>query len=214
MRAPLVKICGLTRKADVDAAVAQGAWALGFVMWPGSPRAVSASQVRALTLGVSPSVRRTAVVVDPTVDEARKLRDEAGLTTLQLHGSEDPASFLDLGMEVFKAVSLQNDADVGLAAALPSDVVVLVDAHDPSRRGGTGQRADWTRAAALAMRRPILLAGGLDAENVRDAIAQVSPWGVDVSSGVETLPGIKDAAKLEAFFAAARPRPSGPGRAT
>ena len=196
-----VKICGLTRQADVDAAVAHGAWALGFLMWQGSPRAVAASHIRAMTLEVPPGVRRVGVVVDATPDQARSLRDEAGLSALQLHGSEDVSKFLGLGIELFKAVSLQSDADVDRAAALPSDVVVLVDAHDPARRGGTGQRADWTRAAALGRRRPIILAGGLDAGNVRDAIAQVSPWGIDVSSGVEASPGIKDVAKLAALFA-------------
>ena len=199
-----VKICGLTRQADVDAAVLRGAWALGFVVWQGSPRAVSAAQIRTLTASVPSSVRRVGVVVDATVDEARRLRDEAGLTTIQLHGSEDASRFLDLGLEVIKAASLQTDADVDRVAQLPDEVVVLVDAHDPDRRGGTGRRADWTRAAELARRRPIILAGGLNVDNVCDAVAQVTPWGIDVSSGVESSPGIKNAAKLAAFFAQVR----------
>lgn len=199
-----VKICGLTRKSDVDAAVAHGAWAVGFVLWLGSPRVVSPSRIRGLTSDVPNGVRRVGVVVDATLDEIRNLRDEGGLTTLQLHGSEDAASLLGLGMELIKAVSLQTDADVDRAAALPDEVAVLVDAHDPGRRGGTGQRADWTRAAELSRERPVILAGGLHDDNVHDAIAQVSPWGIDVSSGVESGPGIKDAAKLAAFFAAVK----------
>ena len=199
-----VKVCGLTRSADVAAAVAQGAWAVGFVMWSGSPRSVTPSQLGELTTEVPEGVKRVAVVVNPGVDHVRRWRDEAGLTTLQLHGGEDVAAFLSLGMDVVKAVSLESDEDVERAAALPAEVTVLVDAHDPVRRGGTGERADWTRAAALSRLRPVILAGGLRAENVRDAIAQVNPWGVDVSSGLESEPGIKDVAKIQNFFATVR----------
>jgi phosphoribosylanthranilate isomerase len=199
-----VKICGLTRKADIAAAVSLGAWGVGFVVWPDSPRFVSLSQLRELTADVPPSVRRVAVAVNPTMEEVRKLRDAGGLTTLQLHGEEDVTPFLSLGVDVIRAVSLKTDADVEFAAALPAAVMVLVDAHDPVRRGGSGRCADWARAAALSRRRPVILAGGLRADNVRDAIGQVSPWGIDVSSGLESEPGIKDHAKLEHFFATLR----------
>jgi len=99
---------------------------------------------------------------------------------------------------------LETDADVERAAALPAEVTVLVDAHDPIRRGGTGERADWNRAAALSRRRPVILAGGLRADNVEEAVAQVSPWAIDVSSGLETEPGVKDHAKIDRFFAMLR----------
>lgn len=199
-----VKVCGLTRRDDVAAAVSQGAWAVGFVMWPGSPRSVTLSQLRALTTDVPAVVKRVAVVVNPDVEDVRRWRGEAGLTTLQLHGGEDVDPFLSLGMDVFKAVSLESEADVEQAAALPAEVTVLVDAHDPVRRGGTGERADWARAAALSRRRPVILAGGLRAENVQEAIAQVDPWGIDVSSGLESAPGIKDIEKVKRFFATLR----------
>ena len=206
-----VKVCGLTRRVDVAAAVGQGVWAVGFVMWPGSPRSVTLSQLRALTTDVPAGVKRVAVVVNPDEDDVKRWRDEAGLTTLQLHGGEEVAPFLSLGMDVLKAVSLESEADVERAAALPAEVMVLVDAHDPVRRGGTGERADWIRAAALSRRRPVILAGGLRAENVQDAIAQVNPWGIDVSSGLESAPGIKDITKLENFFALLRSHGT-PGR--
>jgi phosphoribosylanthranilate isomerase len=196
-----VKICGLTRKADVTAAVEYGAWALGFVVWPDSRRFVPVAQLQELTAGLPDSVKRVAVAVNPTLDEVRRLRAGMGVTTLQLHGDEDVTPFLDLGIELIKAVSLHSDEDVERAAALPSVVTVLVDAHDPVRRGGTGERADWTRAAVLARRRPVILAGGLSADNVQDALSRVSPWAIDVSSGVESAPGIKDLAKLKSFFA-------------
>jgi phosphoribosylanthranilate isomerase len=199
-----VKVCGLTRREDVAAAVAAGAWALGFVVWPGSPRAVALDRLRELTAEVPSHIKRVAVVVNGTADDVRRLRKEAAITTVQLHGGEDVEPFLNLGVDVIKAVSLESEADIDRAAALPVGVTILVDAHDPVRRGGTGERADWRRATALAMRRPVILAGGLRPENVRDAIVEVSPWAVDVSSGLEAGPGMKDHAKLTRFFEAVR----------
>ena len=199
-----VKVCGLTRVEDVAAAVAAGAWALGFVVWPGSPRSVTLSRLGELTSTVPPSVKRVGVVVNATADEVRRLNDEGGITTVQLHGGEDVEPFLHLGIDVIRAVSLESDADIEIAAALPAEVTVLVDAHDPVKRGGTGQHADWARASELAKRRPVILAGGLRAENVREAIARVNPWAMDVSSGLEAEPGVKDHAKLTQFFAMLR----------
>jgi len=204
-----VKVCGLTRKQDVEAAVAAGAWAVGFVVWSGSPRSVTAGQVRGLVADVPGHVKRVAVLVNTTVQDARRLSDETGVTTVQLHGDEDVEPFLSLDVDVIKAVSLGSDADVERAAALPAEVTVLVDAHDPVRRGGTGVRADWERASVLAARRPIILAGGLRAENVADAMAQVRPWAVDVSSGLESTPGIKDGMKVAEFFGKLRSREVG-----
>jgi phosphoribosylanthranilate isomerase len=199
-----IKICGLTRVDDVAAAVAAGAWAVGFVLWPGSPRAVTPEQVRRLTDGVPKHVRRVGVTVNASVEEVLRWRDAAGLTTIQLHGDEDPAPFLAAGLDLIKAVSLQDEADVLRAAALPPEVQVLVDAHDPTRRGGTGERADWTLARTLAGQRPVLLAGGLRPGNVPEAIRVVAPWGIDVSSGVERAPGIKDHEAITALFTTTR----------
>jgi phosphoribosylanthranilate isomerase len=199
-----VKVCGLTRAEDVAAAVTAGAWALGFVLWPRSPRAVAVSRLRELAAEVPSGIKRVAVVVNATPDEVRVLREDAGVTTVQLHGGEDVEPFLELGVDLIKAVSLESDADIERAAALPAEVTVLVDAHDPVKRGGTGERADWARAAELAKRRPVILAGGLRPENVREAVEQVRPWGVDVSSGLEAQVGVKDHAKLERFFEAVR----------
>lgn len=195
-----VKVCGLTRKQDVEAAVAAGAWAVGVVVWSGSPRSVTAEQVRDLLADVPGHVKRVAVLVNATVQDARRLSDETGVTAVQLHGDEDVEPFLSLGVDVIKAVSLGSEADVERAGALPAEVTVLVDAHDPVRRGGTGLRADWEFASALAVRRPIILAGGLRAENVAGAMTQVRPWAIDVSSGLESAPGIKDGAKITEFF--------------
>lgn len=200
MAPPRIKICGLTRRGDVTAAVEAGAWAVGCVLWPGSARAVTPAQARGLMQDVPPHVKRVGVVVDASVADARAWCETAGLSTIQLHGDEDPAPFLAAGLDIIKAVSLEGDADLERAAALPAGVLVLVDAADPVRRGGTGQRADWTRAAALAARRPVLLAGGIRPGNIGGAVAAVAPWGVDVSSGVESAPGLKDAALITALF--------------
>jgi phosphoribosylanthranilate isomerase len=197
-----VKICGLTRPADIADAVAAGAWAVGFVCWPGSARVVTPARLRELTKAVPDDVRRVAVVVNATVDEVRKLSDDAALTTLQLHGDEDVTPFLPMGLDVIKAVSLATDADLERASALPESVTLMVDAHDPIRRGGTGQRADWDRAAILAARRPVILAGGLRPDTVREALDCVRPWAIDVSSGVEVAPGIKDRERIQALFQA------------
>ena len=204
MRTTRVKICGLTNRAGVADAVAAGVWAVGFVVWPQSSRAVSLAQIRDLAAEVRPHVRRVGVVVNATVEDVRRLRDEAAITTIQLHGDEDVTPFLCVGLEIIKAVSLEADADIERAAALPQEVTVMVDAHDPVRRGGTGRRADWSRAAALAARRPVILAGGLGPATVNQAIEEVAPWGIDVSSGVESAPGIKDREQVAALMRSVR----------
>ncbi len=199
-----IKICGLTQAEDVAAAVAAGAWAVGFVLWPASPRAVTPEQVRRITEGVPKHVRRVGVIVNASVQQALEWHDAAALTTIQLHGDEDVTPFLAAGLDIIKAVSLQDEADVARAAALPPEVQVLVDAHDPTRRGGTGERADWTLARALSAMRPVLLAGGLRPDNVTEALRVVDPWGIDVSSGVESTPAIKDHEAISALFTATR----------
>ena len=126
----------------------------------------------------------------------------AGCDVAQLHGDETLTPYRATGRRLVRAVSLASDADVDAVLALPSDVTVLVDAEDKTRRGGTGLKANWPLAARVARERPIILAGGLRAENVGDAIACVKPWAIDVSSGVEEAPGIKSPTLLAAFFEA------------
>lgn len=193
----VVKMCGLTRREDVDAAVAAGATALGFVLWPGSPRAVTPAKVATLTTGVPSHVMKVGVFVDAPVSEVAQAVATAGLTAVQLHGREDARAYLELGVQVVKAVAPQSDDDVRAALALPESVIVLVDAHDPVQHGGTGRSANWPMAAQMAAARPILLAGGLSASNVAAAVSTVKPWGIDVSSGIESSPGIKDPAKIQ-----------------
>lgn len=206
----VVKMCGLTRREDVDAAVAAGATALGFVMWPGSPRAVAPVTVAAITTGVPSHVMKVGVFVDAPLEEVAQAVTAAGLTAIQLHGREDVREYLALGVQVIKAVAPRSDADVHVAIALPGVVTVLVDAHDPVQRGGTGRSANWTLAAQIATARPILLAGGLSASNVAAAINSVKPWGIDVSSGIESSPGIKDPVRIQDLMANIHPSAQSP----
>jgi phosphoribosylanthranilate isomerase len=197
-----VKVCGITRIEDAEAAVRAGADAVGFVFWPSSPRAIGVVLAAAIAARLPPFVARVGVFVNATpADVAACVRD-AGLSAAQLHGDERVEDYRAVPVPLIRAVSLENLADVARALALPPSVTVLVDAVDPERRGGTGRPASWDLAAIVASRRPVILAGGLTPERVAEAVARVRPWGVDVSSGVESVPGVKDSARIGAFVAA------------
>lgn len=193
-----VKVCGITRHEDAQAALAAGATALGFVFWPGSPRAVSAEQAGAIIAGLPYGTNAVGVFVNQGADEIDRVVRTAGLTAVQLHGDEGPEMLPSIHRPVLKAVTVSNGA--AAMAAWPDAVLLLLDAHDPVRRGGTGQAVDWTAAAALAARRRVVLAGGLRAENVQEALRVVRPFGLDVSSGVEDALGVKSVRKLNDFF--------------
>ena len=211
MNRPRVKICGLTRAADAALAVELGADAIGFVFWAKSPRAIDPATAAAIQAGLPPLVARVGVFVDATPADVAATVEAAGLDVVQLHGDEPVEAYRGVGARIVKVAALRNAADVDAVAGWPPEVMPLVDAIDPERRGGTGRRADWTLAARLVARRDILLAGGLTASNVREAIAAVSPWGLDVSSGVEEAPGLKEAGRLREFFTALSPAVQ-PGR--
>lgn len=198
-----IKICGITRSEDADLAVSLGVHALGFVLWPDSPRAIALSDASTILKRLPPIVASVAVFVDPTLDEVTRAVDE-GFAVVQIHGTA-PA-WRDIKRAVpraIRAVRLSDDG-VGIEPAVDDETTVLLDAHDPIRHGGSGQAIDWTRAAAIAARRRVILAGGLTPANVGEAIRVVQPYGVDVASGVEERPGIKSPAALRAFVAAVR----------
>jgi phosphoribosylanthranilate isomerase len=198
-----VKICGITQTKDGEAAVALGASALGFICWPGSPRFVTADRVRAIVAALPPSLTTVGVFVNQPARHINAVARETGLNAVQLHGDETPAIAAEVALPVIKSVTLDStDESAPSVDEWPDDVVLLADARDPVRRGGTGVTTDWSAAAALAARRRLLLAGGLNAENVAAAVARVRPYGIDVSSGVEQSPGVKDHEKLAALFAA------------
>jgi phosphoribosylanthranilate isomerase len=195
-----VKICGITRERDARAAVRAGADALGFVFWPNSPRRVTPEAAARIGRTMPALVSRVGVFVNAGPAEVKRVVRRAGLDAIQLHGDEDPADYADCGAAIIKAVTLTGAPDVTAALAYPADVTILVDAEDPVRRGGTGRPANWKLARTLARARPILLAGGIGAANVRDALRAVRPWGIDVSSGVEVRPGVKSQKKIAGLF--------------
>lgn len=196
-----VKICGITREEDARLATALGADAIGMVFWPGSPRAVSVEQAARIVASLPPLVTAVGVFVDQTAQEVEEIAGRVRLGAVQLHGRETPAFARSLSYRVIKALPVGPDGP--LEPTEPwADVVLLLDAHDPVRRGGTGRTIDWGRAAEIARRHPVLLAGGLRPDNVAEAVTRVRPAGIDVSSGVESAPGIKDPQLLRALFAA------------
>jgi phosphoribosylanthranilate isomerase len=196
----IVKVCGLTRVDDALVACELGAAAVGFIFWPHSPRFIDPYRARAIVRALPPFVTPVGVFVNQPADYVNGVAGLVRLGAVQLHGDEDLEYIARIARPVIKAVS-NGTADT----AWPREALLLVDAHDPERRGGTGVTSDWDAAARLASRRRVLLAGGLNTDNVATAVARVQPFGVDVSSGVEAAPGIKDHGRMQAFFRVLRP---------
>jgi phosphoribosylanthranilate isomerase len=195
-----VKICGITRIEDAEAAVRAGADAIGFVFWPGSPRRIDPFRAARIRAALPPFVTPVGVFVDQPVDYVNGVAAMVKLGAVQLHGDETPACAARIRYPIVKAISLA--ADDQASGEWPDRVVLLLDVHDPVRRGGTGRTIDWGAAAAIAAGRRVLLAGGLTPANVVSAIERVRPFGVDVSSGVESAPGLKDHGRIRALFEA------------
>lgn len=196
-----VKVCGITRVDDALLASDLGASAVGFVFWPRSPRHVAPAEARAIAARLPGDVAPVGVFVDPSAGEVRRVVEEVGLAAVQLHGDEPPAFCRELPYRVIKAIGVDGaDGTRAAAREVPAEATVLLDARDPERRGGTGRTVDWEIAAAVAAERRVFLAGGLGAANVGAAIRTVRPYGLDVSSGVESAPGRKDPTRLRAFF--------------
>ena len=207
-----VKICGLTRPQDIDAVVAAGAAYGGLVFFPKSPRAVGVAQARALSLAVPPGLARVGLFVDPDDALLDAVLAEVPLDILQLHGKEATERVAELrarhGLPVMKAVGVAGPEDLGALATYGSVAdMLLVDAKPPRDAvlpGGNGLAFDWRMIAGRRWPVPWMLAGGLTPENVREAILLTGATQVDVSSGVESAPGVKDAGAIARFTAAAK----------
>ena len=197
-----VKICGIRRMEDALLAADLGAWGVGFVFWPGSPRFIDPYRAKKICAALPPWVVPVGVFVDQPDDYVSAVASLVQLGAVQLHGHESLETVERLPHRVIKSVEVTESFDETTVDLLPRRAGVLLDAHDPNRRGGTGKTIDWTRAAAAARRRKVLLAGGLCPENVRAAVEAVRPFGIDVSSGVEASPGVKDHGRMRALFAA------------
>lgn len=195
-----IKVCGITRVSDALQAVSCGASALGFIFWPRSPRCITPERAAEIVAELPPTLMTVGVFVNEPIDGVIAAVQRARLTTVQLHGDEPPAYADALAWPILRAMSLE---DVGLTA-WPRETTLLLDAANATTRGGTGQTIDWERAAEVAQGRKVILAGGLTPENVGEAISRVRPFGVDVSSGVEEAPGVKDEKKVAAFIANAK----------
>ncbi len=208
--APKIKFCGITSLGDAELAVRAGAWAVGLIFWPGSPRRCEPGAAVEIGESLKRRAELAGVFFNATLDEIAATADAASLTIVQLHGDEGPA-FCDeirrrTGAKVIKAARVRSRADIQALSAFHTDYHLL-DSHRAGVPGGTGETFAWELARVHRGEVPLILSGGLAPDNVADAIAAVRPFAVDVASGVEPdggPPTRKDPDKLEAFAAAVR----------
>lgn len=197
-----VKICGVTRVSDALLACELGADAIGMVMTPSSPRCVSVERAREIRDVLPGFVDAVVLTHGLALDTVRAIVAAVRPDLVQFHGSESAAFCDSFGVRYLKALGMAGDVDVrAIAAEHVHAAGFVLDGHTPGQQGGQGRTFDWSRVPS-DLGRPILLAGGLNADNVGDAIRTVHPWAVDLASGVESSPGIKDAGRMRKFFAA------------
>jgi phosphoribosylanthranilate isomerase len=200
--APKIKFCGITNIEDARRARELGAWAIGLILWPGSPRRCTPAVAAEIAAELKRRVEVVGVFVNPTLGQLAALSEEVGLTAIQLHGDEGPAFCAEAarrtGCKVIKAVRVRSRADIQALVPFHTDYHLL-DSHSPGRRGGSGETFEWELARAHRGRVPVILSGGLRSDNVAEGIEVVQPFAVDVASGVEKSPGRKDLRKLQAF---------------
>jgi phosphoribosylanthranilate isomerase len=200
-----VKICGLTRPEDARLAVEHGAWAIGMIFHPDSPRHVGLETAAEIASTYRRRCEVVGVFVNAPLDDVLRTLGSVPLTALQLHGDEGPSYCAEAGrrsgLKVIKAVRAKDVHAVRSLSAFTTDFH-MIDAYVPGSYGGTGERFDWELATAHPGDTPLILSGGLTAENVGEALAVVRPFAVDVASGVEAAPGVKDPYRLQAFFEA------------
>jgi phosphoribosylanthranilate isomerase len=200
--APKIKFCGITNLGDARRAADAGAWAIGLVFWPGSPRRCDEAQAAEIAAALKRRLHVVGVFVNPTLDHLARVSEQVGLTAIQLHGDEGPSFCAEAarrtGCKVIKAVRVRSAADMQALVPFHTDYHLL-DSHVPGRPGGSGETFEWELARLHRGPVPVILSGGLSPGNVAEAIEVVRPFAVDVASGVETAPGRKDPDKLKAF---------------
>lgn len=199
-----VKICGITNVTDGLAAAEAGADMIGLMFYEGSPRRVSFTTATEISRALPPFTVKVGVFVNPTEDAVMRAIGDCGVSLLQFHGEETPEFCTQFGVMSMKAFRVRGPETLAELPEYQTDAWLL-DAYSPDGYGGTGEKFNWNLALEAAQfGRPIFLAGGLTPENVGEAVRQVQPFGVDVSSGVESAPGKKDHAKVRAFVQAVR----------
>jgi phosphoribosylanthranilate isomerase len=206
MASARVKICGVTRLADAELAVELGAWAVGMVFYPASRRRCALAEAELIGASLRRRVELAGVFVNAPLAEIADLSERVGLTLVQLHGDEGPAFCAEVarrtGARTIKAASVRGLFTVRELERFHTDFHLL-DGWAPGLRGGTGERFDWSLLSRRRSKLPLIVGGGLDADSVAAAIATTHPFAVDVATGVEAEPGIKDPQRMRAFFAAA-----------
>jgi phosphoribosylanthranilate isomerase len=207
-RAPRIKFCGITSVADAELAVSLGAWAIGLILWPQSKRACDPGEGIRISKAVRRKVEVAGVFVNQSLDEIAAFVDMLQLSIVQLHGEEGPAFATEVrrrtGAKVIKAQSVRLASDVLAVQAFHAIDYHLLDTYREGERGGTGETFDWRMLERRSTDVPLILSGGLTPENVGEAIAAAHPFAVDVASGVEASPGVKDPIKMKAFAEAVR----------
>jgi phosphoribosylanthranilate isomerase len=205
-----IKICGICSRPDLEQVCALGPDAVGFIFWPKSKRYVRPEQMAAWLPSIPESIKKVGVFVEPTADDLEAIARECQLDAVQIHQTSNDWKIdrpLYHGLEIWLSPKMEeNVAPSVLQAVSPEPSVLLADAFDPNTIGGTGVVGDWDAAAQMkqALGKPLMLAGGLNPENVAEAIETVDPWGVDVSSGVEKEPGVKNIRKVKKFISSVR----------
>lgn len=202
-----IKICGITQSSDAIAAVDSGADAVGLVFYHKSVRAISPGQIGSIVKGINGQSKVVALFVDPNVAEVEMVLDSNYIDMLQFHGAETPEFCASFGLPYMKAVAVKNAEDVRRSIApYDSADLILLDSYSDKVPGGTGKVFDWDIAKAIVETSDskIVIAGGLNPENVQSAVSIINPFGIDVSSGVESSYGIKDSKKVKAFITGAR----------
>ena len=194
-----VKICGMTNLKDVKVAVDGGVDAVGFIFYKKSPRSVTMQAVRKIVLELPPFVDSVGVFVNETAEQINKIADRCNLDRVQLHGNESPTFCKKIRRRVIKAIRVKDIQSLKKLSDYPVSSFLL-DTFSEDQYGGTGKVFDWNLAYPAKKYGPIILAGGLTPNNVRQAIQRIQPYGVDVCSGVESQPGIKDHKKMQIFL--------------
>lgn len=202
-----IKFCGIARLEDAERAVELDAWAVGMILWPGSPRYCKPAEAAAIGAALHRRAEVAGVFVNAHLDHVVAKADEYSLTLVQLHGDEGPSFCTEVarrtGAKVIKVARVRDRADVQALRAFRTDYH-LMDTYVADRPGGTGETFSWELVRIHKRDRPVIVSGGLTPENVGEAIAAAHPFAVDVSSGVELAPGIKDHARMGEFSAAVR----------